>query len=143
MTLTDTHADQIAALLNERNQLTRKYTRESILEHAGNYLCRFSDENDVVACVEVKNVQWYQSEVLHLTVAVSQMRKGHAKALLCEAERVALAKGARLLQCTIRDGNIESRSLFEGFGFSHINTFNNPSSGNNVAVFQKVLSSAC
>lgn len=141
MTLTDTHADQIAALLNERNQLTRKYTRESVLKHADNYLCRFSEENDVVACVEVKSVQWYQFEVLHLTVAASQMRKGHAKALLCEAERAARAKGARLLQCTIRDGNIESRSLFEGFGFSHVSTFNNPSSGNNVAVFQKVLSS--
>jgi N-acetylglutamate synthase-like GNAT family acetyltransferase len=142
MTLTDTHAEQIAALLNERNQLKRKHTRESVLEHAGNYICRFSKENNVVACVEVKSVQWYQSEVLHLTVAASQTRKGHAKALLCEAERVARSKGARLLQCTIRDGNTESRSLFEGFGFLHINTFNNPSSGNNVAVFQKVLSSA-
>jgi len=47
-----------------------------------------------------------------------------------------------LLQCTIREGNAESRSLFERFGFSHVSTFNNPSSGNNVAVFQKVLSSA-
>ncbi|PKO51802.1 MAG: hypothetical protein CVU27_05350 [Betaproteobacteria bacterium HGW-Betaproteobacteria-20] len=142
MTLTDTHAEQIAALLNERNQLTRRYTRVSVLEHADNYICRFSEENNVVACVEVKSVQWYQSEVLHLTVAASQTRKGHAKALLCEAERTAWSRGARLLQCTIRDGNTESRSLFEGFGFSHVSTFNNPISGNNVAIFQKVLSSA-
>jgi ribosomal protein S18 acetylase RimI-like enzyme len=142
MTLTDEHADQIAALLNERNQLTVKYTRKRVLEHAENYLCRFSEANEVVACVEAKRVQWYQTEVLHLTVAASQTRKGHAKALLCEAGRVARANGARLLQCTIREGNTESRTLFEGFGFSHISTFNNPSNGNNVAVFQKVLSSA-
>lgn len=136
---TDAHADQISALLNERNQLTVKYTRKRVLEHAGNYLCRFSDANEVVACVEVKSVQWYQTEILHIAVAASHTRKGHAKALLCEAERIARANGARLLQCTIREGNIESRALFEGFGFSRVGTFNNPSSGNNVAVFQKML----
>ena len=141
MAFTNAHADQIAALLNERNQLTVKYTRQRVLEHAENYLCRLSEANEVVACVEVKSVQWYQTEVLHLTVATSEIRKGHAKALLCEAERVSRANGARLLQCTIREGNTESRSLFEGFGFSHVSTFNNPNSGNNVAVFQKVLSS--
>ncbi len=142
MALTDEHADQIAALLNERNQLMVKYTRQRILEHAENYLCRISESGKIVACVEVKSVQWYQTEVLHLTVAASEIRKGHAKALLCEAERVSRASGARLLQCTIREGNAESRSLFEGFGFSHVNTFNNPRSGNNVAAFQKVLSIA-
>lgn len=142
MTITDSHADQIAALLNARNQLTRHYTRELVLEHADEYFFRLSEENYVVACVKLKRVQWYQCEILHLTVAASQTRKGHAKALLCEAERVASAKGARLIQCTIRDGNTDSRSLFEGFNFVHVSTFNNPSSGNNVTVFQKVLSSA-
>ena len=142
MAITDEHADQIATLLNERNQLTVKYNRQRILEHAENFLCRISESAKVLACLEVKRVQWYQAEVLHLTVAVSEIRKGHAKALLCEAERVSRANGVCLLQCTIREGNAESRSLFEGFGFSHVNTFNNASSGNNVAVFQKVLSSA-
>lgn len=142
MALTNAHADQIAALLNERNQLTVKYTRQRVLEHADNYHLRFSATDEVVGCVEVKKVQWYQTEICHLTVAASETRKGHAKALLCEAERVARANGARLLQCTIREGNTDSRSLFEGFGFLHVSTFNNPSSGNNVAVFQKVLSSA-
>lgn len=142
MALTDSHADQIAALLNERNQLSVKYTRKRVLEHAENYLCRFSESGQLVACVEVKSVQWYQTEILHLTVAASEIRKGHAKALLREAERISHANGAHLLQCTIREGNSESRLLFEGLGFSHVSTFNNPSSGNNVAVFQKVQSSA-
>lgn len=139
MVSTDAHADQISALLNERNQLTVKYTRKRILEHAGNYFCRFSEANEVVACVEVKKVQWYQTEILHIVVAESHAGKGHAKALLCEAERIARASGARLLQCTIREDNKESRTLFEGFGFYLVSTFNNPSSGNNVAVFQKML----
>jgi ribosomal protein S18 acetylase RimI-like enzyme len=135
-------ADRIAALLNERNELTVTYTRKHILDHADNYLCRFSDDGAVIACVEVKKVQWYQTEILHLTVASSYERKGHAKALLCEAERIARANCARLLQCTIRAGNNASEKLFVGFGFVHVGTFHNQGSVNNVAVFQKVLSSA-
>lgn len=141
MALSDAHAKQIAALLNARNQLTVKYTLQRVLDHSENYVCRFSEENEVVGCVEIKPVQWYQTEVCHLTVTETETKKGHAKALLREAERIARASGARILQCTIREDNIASRSLFEGFGFSHVSTFNNPSSGNNVCIFQKVLSS--
>ena len=139
MSLTKAYAVQIAALLNSRNQLTVKYTGEQILEHANNYIYHVSESNKVVSCLEVKKVQWYQTEVLHLTVAASETRKGHAKTLLREAELISLKNGTRLLQCTIREDNTESRSLFESLGFSQVNTFNNPCSGNNVAVFQKVL----
>lgn len=142
MPLTDSQADQVAALLNERNDLTVEYNRNRILDEVENYLCRFSETGDVIACVEVKTVQWYQAEVLHLTVSEDQERRGHAKALLCEAERVARTKGARLLQCTIRTDNETSRRLFEGFGFLHVSTFHNQASGNNVGVFQKVLATA-
>jgi ribosomal protein S18 acetylase RimI-like enzyme len=139
MLLTDTQADQIAALLNERNQLTVQYTRKLVLDEANNYLCRILDTGDVIACVELKSVQWYQVEVLHLTVAEHHEGKGHAKALLCEAERIARTRGARLVQCTIRMNNEASRRLFEGFGFLQVNTFFNGGTGNNVGVFQKVL----
>lgn len=142
MVLSDAHADQIAALLNSRNQLTVKYSRQRVLEHSKNYVYRLSETNEIVGCVEIKPVQWYQMEVCHLTVSEAETKKGLAKALLCEAERVARANGARILQCTIRENNVASRSLFERFGFSNVNTFNNPNSGNNVGVFQKVLSSA-
>ena len=142
MALTNTHAEQIAALLNDRNQLTRKYTEEKVLTHADDYLVRVSDTGQVIACVEVKSVQWYQCEILHLTVAAAYANKGHGKALLCEAERSARTKGARILQCTIRAGNEESRSLFEWFGFVQVSNFYNQSSGNNIIVLQKVLASA-
>jgi ribosomal protein S18 acetylase RimI-like enzyme len=142
MALTDVQADQIAALLNERNELTIQYTRQRVLGHADNYLCRHSEVGEVIACVEVKKVQWYHTEILHLTVALSFEGQGHAKALLREAERAARAEGARLLQCTIRTENTKSRALFEGFGFVHIGTFFNQGSGNNVGVFQKILSAA-
>lgn len=142
MALSDAHADEVAALLNARNQLTVQYTRQRVLQEADNYLFRLDDAGKLIACVELKKVQWYQAEVLHLTVAETHEGKGHAKALLCDAERVARAKGVRLLQCTIRTDNDASRRLFEGFGFSHISTFRNELSGNNVGVFQKVLATA-
>jgi ribosomal protein S18 acetylase RimI-like enzyme len=142
MALTDAQGEMIAALLNARNELTVKYTRQRVLSEADNYRCKLSETGEVVACVEIKKVQWYQCEVLHLTVAEAHEGKGHAKALLCDVERIARAGGARVLQCTIRDDNSRSRKLFEGFGFERVGTFHNERSGNNVGVFQKVLAPA-
>jgi ribosomal protein S18 acetylase RimI-like enzyme len=138
-TLSDAQADAIAELLNTRNQLTIQYTRKRVLEASDDYIPRLSDSGEVVACVQIKKVQWYQAEVLHLTVAEACQRKGHAKALLCEAEQVARNKRVRILQCTIRADNIASRKLFEGFGFVNVSTFFNEESGNVVGVFQKAL----
>jgi ribosomal protein S18 acetylase RimI-like enzyme len=141
MSLNEVHAKQIAALLNERNKLTQKYTSQKIIDGQHNYLYRVSELGEVVACVEIKKVQWYQSEVLHLAVGAEHVRKGHAKALLMEAENVARKNGACILQCTIREDNQESLKLFESFDFKPVNLFGNSESGNNVAVLQKVLSS--
>jgi ribosomal protein S18 acetylase RimI-like enzyme len=137
--LTDKQAEMIATLLNERNALTVKYCTQRVLAEADNYRCVLSGTGDVIACVEIKTVQWYQCEVLHLTVAKDHERKGHAKALLCEAERVARSRNARILQCTIRDDNVGSRALFEGAGFQRVTAFFNEKSGNNIGVFEKVL----
>lgn len=138
----DAQADAIAQLLNMRNQLTVPYSRERVLKEAADYIFRLSETGDVIACVQVKKVQWYQAEILHLTVAEAYVNKGHAKALLCEAERGARTKDARILQCTIRADNTASRELFESFGFVRTCTFLNQRSGNNVGVFQKVLANA-
>lgn len=140
--MSDAQADAIAQLLNTRNQLTRHYTRVRILNEAADYLFRLSETGEVIACVQVKKVQWYQAEVLHLTVAEACERKGHAKKLLCEADHLARTKGARILQCTIRADNAASRKLFEGFGFVNTSSFLNQYSGNNVSVFQKSLAIA-
>ena len=52
-------AEQIAQLLNERNELTVPYTSKKVLDHGNNYLYRLSESGDILACVEVKKVQWY------------------------------------------------------------------------------------
>jgi len=136
MMMTDKQADRVCALLKERNQLTREYSRVEI--QAANYLCRFVG-HEVVAFVELKKVQWYQSEVCHLTVAAEHERQGHAKALIHGAEKAAIQHGSRLLQCTIREDNAASRTLFEYFGFRVVGQFYNRLTDNNVDVLQKVL----
>lgn len=136
MMLSDTQADRIRILLKDRNQLTREYSRAEIL--AANYLCRFLGD-EVIAFVELKKVQWYQAEICHLTVAPAHERQGHAKALIEDAEKSARASGCRLLQCTIREHNYASQSLFVHFGFRVVGRFYNQVSGNNVDVLQKVL----
>lgn len=142
MPLSNAQADQIASLLNSRNELTVKYDRNRVQKEADDYLLRCSDSDEVVAFLQLKEVHWYQFEVLHLTVAEGYTKQGHAKALLCEAERKARANSARLLQCTIREGNVASQWLFTGFGFTHVASFCNERSGNNVGVYQKVLAPA-
>lgn len=137
--LTHVQADAIAKLLNERNELTVKYTGDRVLQEADDYRFTAAESGEVVACVQIKRVQWYQFEVCHLTVAAGNERKGTAKALLRDVERVARSKDARLLQCTIREDNEPSQTLFEGFGFRRVGIFFNERSGNNVGVYQKVL----
>lgn len=140
MPLTNQHADQIADLLNTHNQLVVQYDRAKVLQHADNFVVRLDDGGNVVGVIEVKDVQWYQAELCHLTVDNGHRGRGHGKALLQEAERRAVAQRKRILQCTIRAGNKESRGLFESAGFRFVSEFFYPRSGNDVGVFQKVIS---
>ena len=136
--MTKSEAAQIASLLNARNQLTLEYDVRRVLASAAQYLYRVIDGR-VIAAVELKHVQWYQAEVCHLTVDEQFEGKGYARGLLSEVEQRAAAQGFRLLQCTIREGNQASEGLFGSAGFAKASRFNNPVSGNNIAVWQKVL----
>ncbi len=69
------HAEQIATLLNAQNQLTVQYTASRVLEHQDDYLVRLDDAGQVVACAELKQVQWYQFELLHVTVAQQSQKQ--------------------------------------------------------------------
>ena len=134
------HADQIAQLLNSRNQLIVQYDAERVLKSAKNYLYELSDTNEVIACVELKPVQWYQFEIDHLTVVPVTEGAGFARKLLARAEERATKNGGRLLQCTIRADNSRSQKLFRLNGYTQVSCFYYPISGNNVGVWQKVIS---
>ena len=142
MPLSDTQAEQIAKLLNERNELVVAYNRDKVLKASESYRIRLSPTGTVAACVQIKELQWYQFEILHLTVDEAYEGQGFGKDLLCEAERVARAKRARILQCTVREDNDRSRGLFEKSGFRRVSVFFNERSGKNIGVFQKVLEPA-
>jgi N-acetylglutamate synthase-like GNAT family acetyltransferase len=137
--MTKLEAKEIADLLNDRNRLDVEYDAEKVLNHAGDYL--FESHNDaVVACVEVKKVQWYQWEICHLSVSENFVRQGRGKRLICRAEEKAKSGRARIVQCTIRVGNEASEQTFRRNGYHEACCFFNARTSNYVAVWQKVLS---
>lgn len=140
--MTQQQAAQIAALLNKRNQLVVQYDADRVLAEVGHYLFRTDATGSVLACLELKKVQWYQFEVSHVTVAPEHEGRGLGRSLVEEAERSAVANGARVLQCTIRDDNTRSKGLFQQCGFTEVSRFYYPVSGNYVTVWQKVVSHA-
>ena len=96
-------AEQIATLLNNRNELTRQYDAARVLEHADSYLY-LTLGAEVSACIKLSRVQWYQVEIGHLTVAEAHERLGYGRQLVKQALTQAAEQGARVAQCTIREG---------------------------------------
>jgi N-acetylglutamate synthase-like GNAT family acetyltransferase len=118
--MTPKQAEQVAQLLNSRNHLQVEYTAEKVSQHADDYLFELRDEV-VVACVEVKKVQWYQWEICHLSVSENHERQGLGTLL-------------------IRVGNEASEQAFQRSGYREACRFFNVATDNHVAVWQKVLS---
>jgi ribosomal protein S18 acetylase RimI-like enzyme len=140
MMMNSTQAEQIAVLLNKQNMLDGEYDADRVLSSADQYLFEMDEATgDINAAVEVKSVQWYQYEILHLSVSPDHRREGLGKRLLARAEEFAKQNRARILQCTIRAENSASCALFKSVGFRHTATFNNVRTGNNVTVWQKEL----
>ncbi len=136
------HASQIADLLNSHNELVVRYDADRVLKSADDYLFEQSGIGVAIACLELKRVQWYQFEINHLTVAPEFRGKCLAKKLLRQAEDMATNDGGCLLQCAILEDNKPSQGLFKKIGFSEVVRFHYPKSGNNVGVWQKVISPA-
>jgi ribosomal protein S18 acetylase RimI-like enzyme len=141
--MTPRAARQIADLLNQQNVLTRQYTARMILDAQDNYIVSFDgkEAEKVLGAVELKRVQWYQCEIDHLTVDPELQRGGIGSELLREAESRAIALGARVVQCTIRVGNVKSEAFFKKHGYVPTVTFFNRRGhkGNRVTVYQRAL----
>jgi ribosomal protein S18 acetylase RimI-like enzyme len=135
-------SNQIAELLNARNQLTIKYDGPRVLRSAAHYHWEIGTTGEVIACAELKPVQWYQREICHLTVTANAPRQGLGERLARRCEELAVKDGASILQCTIREGNVESTGLFKKIGFQKVGVFFNSESRRNVGVWQKVLSAS-
>jgi GNAT superfamily N-acetyltransferase len=139
--MTTQQAEQIAKLLNDRNQLDVYYTAAKVMKSAEDYIFEL-DHGAVVSCVMVKKVQWYQWEICHLSVSESHVRQGRGKRLIELAEEKARIGNARVAQCTIRVGNEASEQTFRRSGYREACCFFNARKGHHVAVWQKVLCAA-
>jgi ribosomal protein S18 acetylase RimI-like enzyme len=139
--MTHEEAQEIASLLNARNQLAQNYTAEDVLDEKDDYEYEIRD-GKVVVCIERRLVQWYQMEVRHLSVDGAWERKGLGSLVYGRAEEFGRSKRALLVQCTIREGNEASEGFFGAHGFAKVSTFFYAPTGNNVGVWQKVLSAA-
>jgi ribosomal protein S18 acetylase RimI-like enzyme len=136
--MTERIAEQIAELLNTRNKLVVKYTTKKVLDFQSNYVF-IEDDDMVVACAKSKKVQWYQSEVSHLSVSKKKEGQGLGKEILLLAEQKAKKDGAKVIQCTIRTNNEGSIGLFTRKGYNIVNRFFYPNSGNWVYILQKTI----
>jgi hypothetical protein len=88
--MTREQPQQIADLLNSRNRLTTLHTADTVMKAAAEYL--FESEGDIiVACVQIKKVQWYQCEILHLSVRADRERRGWGSGK--SGKRVNLSEG--------------------------------------------------
>jgi N-acetylglutamate synthase-like GNAT family acetyltransferase len=133
------HAKQIADLLNRRNQLVIEYKASQVLDAEDDYEYLLDNDDNVVAAVKIKKMQWYQWELCHLTVNEEHEGKGYGPKLIKRAEQNTKKGGALIIQCTIREDNIRSKCLFLKEGFKYCSTFFYPISKNNVGIWQKVI----
>lgn len=79
-------------------------------------------------------------EIRHLSVNPAHTRKGYGSRMIQRAEQKAKDGDARIVQCTIRVGNIESEGAFRKQGYAQTTCFYNSRTHNYVAVWQKVIS---
>lgn len=137
--MTKYEAQEIVDLINSRNQLSKNYSSEDILSHKENYVF-IKENNKVITCAQTKKVQWYQTEISHVSIAENIEGKGYGSKILQLAEKMTLENSSKILQCTIRTNNTNSIRLFSNKGYKQINTFYYPKTGNWVYIFQKVMS---
>lgn len=133
-------AQQVADLLNRRNALSITYTSERVLNEAASYILETSIDDVILGCVQLKQVQWYQSELCHLTVDEAFEGRGISSKLIESAEVLARQNNSRIIQCTVRSDNAKSMSRFIKCGYLKSCMFYNIVTKNSVDVLQKVLS---
>lgn len=132
-------AQQIADLLNYRNNLLTQYSREKILKYHQQYIYDLDGES-LIACVRIKKIQWYQSELRHLAVHPAYEKRGYGQRMISLAEARAKELRTRIVQCTIRADNHLATNAFKRAGYSLLNSFYYPKSSHNLCIWQKTIS---
>ncbi len=137
--MNENQAEQIATLLNARNNLISAYTKEKILNYRQQYIYETAGEL-VIAAVRLKKVQWYQAEIRHLVVHPDYEGRGFGRRMISLAEIRAKELRARVMQCTIRSDNGGAEKTFRQSGYHLIHSFYYPKSKHNLGIWQKTIS---
>ena len=134
-------AEQIFKLLDRNDLGETKPTLEEIRENL--YFIDYDkDEGDdriIVACARAKQVQWYQWELCHLSVALEHESTGKAYKVARKAIQHAIDNGAKIIQCTISETNYKSWRLCERNGFKKATRFYNDKSKKNLLLYHRVV----
>lgn len=131
-------ATEIEKLVNKRNNLSKKITNKQINDNLVNYVC-LVENNNFIGCVQVKKIQWYQSEICHFSIKEEYEGKGKSYELIKMAEEKAKNENSRIIQCTIRKDNTKSINFFTKNNYIQVNEFFNKNTNNNVLIFQKII----
>jgi ribosomal protein S18 acetylase RimI-like enzyme len=137
--MTKEDAKQIADLINERNQLTKKQQSNDILFNKDSYVF-IKDDDKIIACAESKQIQWYQYEICHVSIHKDYEGKRFGTKILKLAENIVKNNNGKIIQCTIRSNNENSIRLFTRKGYNEVNKFFNPKSENWINIYQKIIS---
>ena len=136
--MTPEQANQIADLLNSRNNLIAPYTADKIHNYSNQYLFELEGEQ-VIACIRTRKVQWYQCEIRHLVVKEGFERRGLGRKMIELAEDVAKQSTTRVVQCTIRADNAGAEQTFRSCGYQRVSSFYYPKSQHSLGIWQKTI----
>ena len=104
-------------------------------------LFKLDNNENLIGAVKIIKFDWYLGGIKHLTVKSSQREKGYGTQLLNDAEKFASEKKIRVLQATVRKGDVSSINCFKKSGFEKVNCFLNKRTNRNILIFQKILES--
>lgn len=106
-------SSQVAALLNNHNQLSTRKSTSDILHSKIDYVVE-THGKWVLGAIGLDRQSYTFTEIKHLVVHPEWRGQGLAKHLLKRALSVV---GTKMVYATVREDNKASLKLFEGFGF--------------------------
>jgi len=130
-------ARQIAELINEHSPLATPVRVERVERDLAMYI-RSERDGLVGAFAKLTKVSWYQGEISHVVARPEYRRQRQGTRVVNMACTHAEQLGLKIVQCTIRDGNIPSEGLFISCGFQAAASFTGRS-GHPLTIWQKVL----
>jgi len=125
-------AQQVAALVNNNNNLSMKRTAADIQHSHTDYIVE-THGKWVLGAVGLDRQSYTFTEIKHLVVHPEWRGKGLASHLLRRALSLASAK---MVYATVREDNEASLRLFESFGFQRAGDY--PADGHRVILLVKV-----